>query len=216
MSKFVSVHLIMIALWLVGTLSAFYFLDKYKATAGPRVTLEKWWPTLSKLDFAHKTKNLVIFVHPKCQCSEATLHELNNLVMSTGKTIKIHALFYRPLNSEVSWNHTVLWDKALIIPGVVVHDDIDGHEAKLFGVETSGHTALFDETGRLTFSGGITASRGHIGMSDGQKMLQLLISDRAAPLAETPTYGCSFFKKDSNLNNLTLFANEGDINGLKR
>jgi hypothetical protein len=53
--------------------------------------------------------------------------------------------------------------------------DPDGEEAQRFGAATSGHVLLFDPAGELRFSGGITASRGHVGDNDGcDRLIRLL------------------------------------------
>jgi hypothetical protein len=79
------------------------------------------------------------------------------------------------------------------IPGVSVLSDPDGAEARRFGAQTSGHTLLFDHTGRLLFSGGITQSRGHAGDNAGESAIVSLINTQAADQTKTQVFGCSLF-----------------------
>ena len=55
------------------------------------------------------------------------------------------------------------WRSAAAIPGVTVHVDHDGGEARRFGAETSGFVVLYDAHGELLFAGGITTGRGQAG-----------------------------------------------------
>ena len=65
-------------------------------------------------------------------------------------------------------------------------------EAERFGAETSGHTFLFDPSGRLLFNGGITASRGHSGDNAGESSIVSLINNHTAKIGQTFVFGCSF------------------------
>jgi hypothetical protein len=80
-----------------------------------------------------------------------------------------------------------------LIPGVTVHLDDAGREARLFASMTSGETLLFDAEGRLKFHGGITASRGHSGDNAGRDALEALLRGQASQQVITPVFGCSLF-----------------------
>jgi hypothetical protein len=69
--------------------------------------------------------------------------------------------------------------------------DPDGVEARRFGAETSGHTLLFAGDGRLLFSGGITASRGHAGDNAGESVIVALVNNQTPALTRTLVFGCS-------------------------
>ena len=87
-----------------------------------------------------------------------------------------------------------------------------GAEANLFGAATSGQTMVYDPGGRLRFSGGITAARGHYGDNVGVSAIARLIdtpefSGRAGtvhrnkPVVVASTnavYGCPLFAPSSN------------------
>ncbi len=103
---------------------------------------------------------------------------------------------YSPRESGADWQNTDLRRTAAQIPGVTVLSDVDGAEAQRFGAETSGHTFVFDPSGRLLFNGGITASRGHSGDNAGESSVVSLINNRRSERANSFVFGCSL--KDRN------------------
>jgi hypothetical protein len=110
--------------------------------------------------------------------------------------VAAQVLFYKPKDSPEDWALTDTWQEALSIPGVLVAPDEDGVEAKRFGAQTSGSAVLYDATGRLLFSGGITAARGQRGANDGSRAILALLEGTPAP-AKTPVFGCSIFVANS-------------------
>ena len=62
----------------------------------------------------------------------------------------------------------VTYYSAAEIPGVEVVSDEDDAQSAAFGAAVSGQTLLYDREGRLIFSGGITAARGHAGDNAGR------------------------------------------------
>ncbi len=63
-------------------------------------------------------------------------------------------------------------------------------EAGRFGVKGSGHVLLYQPSGRLVFSGGITPSRGHEGDNPGRAAVISLVLQGRSPVNRTPVYGC--------------------------
>jgi hypothetical protein len=105
--------------------------------------------------------------------------------------VRAYVLFLKPQNSGNDWDDTDLRQSAAEIPGVSVLTDVDGVEARRFGAETSGHTLLFDSTGLLLFSGGITESRGHAGSNAGESAIVSLVNKHSADRRSTLVFGCS-------------------------
>ena len=110
--------------------------------------------------------------------------------------VRAYVLFFTPRESGADWQNSELRRSAAQIPGVTVLSDIDGAEARRFGVETSGHTFLFDRNGRLLFNGGITASRGHSGDNVGENAVISLVNDEPASRAHTLVFGCSLHERN--------------------
>jgi hypothetical protein len=124
------------------------------------------------------------------------MDELAQVVARIQNKASIYVLFYTPSGSSHDWENTDLRHIAEKIPSVNVLSDVDGVEAQRFGAETSGHTFLFDRNGRLLFSGGITASRGHSGNNAGESSIVSLISGGTNGRPNTLVFGCSL--KDRN------------------
>jgi len=75
--------------------------------------------------------------------------------------------------------------------------DDDGVEAARFGAATSGQVILYDRDGRLLFSGGITASRGHAGDNDGRDAIVSLLGGGRGTRHSSPVFGCSLLEPSS-------------------
>ena len=58
---------------------------------------------------------------------------------------------------------------------------------------TSGQTLLYDEDGRLAFSGGITGARAHAGDNLGRQSLVALLNREPAKRSATNVFGCPLF-----------------------
>jgi hypothetical protein len=145
------------------------------------------------LDQKHDT--LIMFAHPQCPCSRASIEELNRLLARSHGNVAAQVWFFKPAGFPADWTRSDLWRSAAAIPGVTVHDDPDGAQARLFGAETSGYVLLYDPRGQLRFKGGITGSRGHAGDNDGEDAIVSLLAGQQVNLKQTPVYGCSLLGK---------------------
>jgi len=163
----------------------------YAAAAGPASEPPSDWPATSALphpDAGHAT--LIFALHPRCPCSRATVGELAAIMTHAGDRLRAYALVILPAGMPEGWERTDLWDSAERIPGVKVLVDPEGREAALFGTLTSGSVALFDVNGRLIFSGGITAARGHAGDNAGRAAVIALAQGEKPQVSRTDVYGC--------------------------
>jgi hypothetical protein len=155
----------LLVVWIAGLLGGMVGPWKYKLTPGPSTSTVALWPAQSHLPVQPNTPTLVVFAHPQCDCTRATLSELRTLVSRFGSQLLTTIVFLNPTGVAGDWKHSKTWDSAASIPGVRVLADEDGREASLFGAATSGHVVLYSGKGRLLFSGGITPARGHVGGS---------------------------------------------------
>ena len=136
---------------------------------------------------------LVVFIHPRCSCSRATLGELDRLIASASRNVDTYILFERPIGMPPGWERAYLWNTAQHISGAHVLTDINGIEARRFGAQTSGQTYLYSQTGRLEFSGGITPMRGHYGDSAGRYAILSALAGHTSSYRSTKVYGCALF-----------------------
>jgi hypothetical protein len=97
----------------------------------------------------------------------------------------------RPQGAPDDWDDTDLRHSAAAIPGVTVMSDLDEVEADRFNAQVSGQTMLYGASGKLLFSGGITASRGHSGDNAGRSTIVSLVTYGTAERTRTPVFGCA-------------------------
>ncbi|HEV3410065.1 MAG TPA: hypothetical protein VG095_07215 [Chthoniobacterales bacterium] len=169
----------------------FRALARYENTPGASGRVPDFWPAESLLARAVDQPTLVLFVHPHCPCSRATIGELAQLMADAQGKVRAQVVFLQPQHAGDDWAQTELWHSAAEIPGVTVSADLDGVEASRFGAETSGHAFLFHPAGWWLFDGGITASRGHAGPSEGRSAIQSLLERTTSMPARTRVFGCS-------------------------
>jgi hypothetical protein len=162
----------------------------YESTPGDVGAVPRSWPG-SRIQRAPGRATLVMLAHPHCPCTRASMDELAQIMASAQGRVVAYVLFLKPKQAGGDWEKTDLWQSAAAIPGVTVLSDLDGGEARRFGVKTSGHTLLFDSDGRLRFSGGITESRGHSGDNAGRSAIVSLLNNHRADRAQTSVFGCS-------------------------
>ena len=123
------------------------------------------------------------------------MEELNRLLAQSQGRVTAQVYFLTPGKASEDWTNTDLWRSATAIPGVTVHEDPDGTQARLFGAETSGDVLLYDRRGQLMFQGGITGSRGHAGDNAGESSIISFLAGRETGLKKTPVYGCSLLNE---------------------
>jgi hypothetical protein len=183
------------AVWLLAVAGGMRFVWGYEISPGQSGAPPTDWPAASKLTKAAGFPTLVLFIHPHCPCSRATIGELALLMARSQGLVKATVAFVRPEAFTDEWEKTDLWASATSIPGVVTVVDINGAEASLFGSNTSGQTVLYNADGRLIFSGGITGSRGHSGDNDGRTAVLSWLRTRTAEKTRTAVFGCPLFKE---------------------
>ena len=162
----------------------------YETTATPTREAERYWPATSEFVRDPQLPTLMMFIHPRCPCSRASLAELTNLASQCAGRVSLRTIFVQPVGCPEGWENTGLWRMAEQIPGATVVIDRDGIEADRFRATASGETFLYAADGRLLFHGGMTASRGHEGQSVGQAALAALINRQTACQSESRVYGC--------------------------
>ena len=195
-----------LTVWFTLVIVGLGLLENYSMTPGSAGTPDASWPSASLVPRPSRAFTLVMAIHPHCPCSRASVGELAVLMAHTGGRLAAFVLFVEPPGFDQNWTRSDLWSSAGAIPGVTRIID-RGAEAKLFGSATSGQTMVYDSHGRLLFSGGITAARGHFGDNDGVSTIAKLIDTPESggpsrtrypvkPVAyasTNPVYGCPLF-----------------------
>jgi hypothetical protein len=184
-----------VALWLPAVAYGINVMWSYATTPGHPADTPSFWPATSAIKRGEDHATLLLFVHPQCECTRATLGELAILMAQSDGRLDTDVFFYLPLGEDSTWARTDLWRTASAIPGVHPFEDRDAAMAKQFGVFTSGQTLLYSSDGLLLFKGGITAFRGHSGDNPGRSAVTALIRGTVSPINHpvvvTRVFGCS-------------------------
>ena len=188
---------IMSSLWLATTLVVMAWLTDSSFKPGPATTPLGLWPEGSRIQRDPIRPTLILFMHPRCPCSRATIGELAVLASRCQGLFTAQVWFLKPTNVAENWTQTDLWRKASEIPGVSVHVDETGVEAHRFQALTSGHSMLYDKDGHLLFQGGITLARGHSGDNPGRSTLESVLERGGARDYSTPVFGCPLVENNA-------------------
>ena len=177
-------------LWLSGTGFGLSRLWVYESSPGEAARCRADWPACSPLPRPADRCTLVMFAHPRCPCTGASLAELQWVVTRARGRATAFVCFFAPENSPPNWEKTRLWDAAAALQGVSPRRDEGGRLARLFGARTSGQVFVYDPEGRLVYSGGITAARGHPGDNAGREAVLSLLNGSPARRTDVPVFGC--------------------------
>jgi hypothetical protein len=198
--------LVALALWLPAVAYGIGVVWQYSTTPSHPASPPAQWPTDVPIQREKSRATLVMFAHPRCGCSKASLGELAIIMAHAREKLDAYVFFYTPRSEASTWAHTDLWDDAKAIPGVRAAEDRENTVAQGFGAFTSGQTVVYDSGGRLIFKGGITASRGHSGDSYGRDAIIALVQGQT--LRQTgmpvsaPVFGCSWRNNNSHENGI--------------
>ncbi|MBA4107869.1 MAG: RedB protein [Pirellula sp.] len=178
------------AVWLAVTIGGMVVMANHSMTAGRRLTASLYWPPESRISRPVGSACLLMFVHPDCPCTRASLGELEKLLTRHGD--HVHARIVAYCHTDAASNQS-----SHEFYGVTTTLDSAGTEAKCFHVATSGQVLLYDADGKLQFSGGITSARGHAGDSDGAEAIDAILRSETPAVRRTPVYGCSIAGRSS-------------------
>jgi hypothetical protein len=177
----------------ICTLTGIAALFTFDQTAGAVSGVPDRWPSSSGVRRNAGSDTLLVFVHPQCACTVATVHEIATLDAyrnpRSGRLATV-VLFDHP--RDTAWEPGNLWNEVEHeIPGVHKIRDDDGREARRFGARTSGYTELYNAQGELLFKGGVTGSRGHEGDNLGLDQLRTSIDTGRRAAHTSLVFGCA-------------------------
>jgi hypothetical protein len=181
------------ALWLSVVITGLALIFIYSNSPGRAGAAPVGWPAKSQIAGTTNAPLLIMFAHPRCPCTRASLGELEQLMADCQGHLKAQVWFVKPAGTTSDWINTGLWHTACNIPGVSVYCDTNGVEARRFQAKTSGQTMLYDQNGRLLFQGGITIARGHFGDNPALSAVEALVEGKSPAFVKTPVFGCALF-----------------------
>jgi hypothetical protein len=182
--------IIAVVLWSAAVVAGIQQLWSYKNTPGRQSSAPATWPGSSLLNVDHKRATLMMFVHPLCTCTQASLAELREALDAASGTTAVWIVLLSAHGIAEAWDERTIAAITGRFPEATIVTDIEGREADRFGASTSGHVVVYDWAGRLAFSGGITGARGHIGDNDGRRGLTVALREGTDHIHEHPIFGC--------------------------
>src|SRR5215469_15783003 len=94
------------ALWLFAIGTGIVLILDYENASGSAGPAPKQWTAASTLPLDPSRDTLIMFAHPRCPCTRASLDELNRLLAQSNGRIAAHVFFFRPLSYPADWTHT--------------------------------------------------------------------------------------------------------------
>jgi len=128
--------------WIIAVAIGLYALMAYELAPGKTGNSPDLWPQ-NRYIAAHPDKpTLVMFVHPHCPCTRASIGELSIVMAKCHRRVETYVLAVQPQGVEDDWVQTDLLDQAKQVPGVNVLTDVDGILAGHTTVRTMGVVPL--------------------------------------------------------------------------
>jgi len=176
--------------WVAALAIGVVALWAYKLTPGAAAAPPSAWPAESALRAEPDGPTLLVFVHPRCPCSLATLSELEGVMAQAPSSVRPRIVLYVPEDGSADGSLGPVPSAVSRLPRAEIWPDRGGAEARRFGASTSGHVVVFGADGSERFAGGITPARGHVGDGPGRDALVAALSSGGAR-PTLPVFGCS-------------------------
>ena len=176
--------------WAAVAVLGFWGLARYETRPGCEADPPPDWPDRSRLSRDPDHPTLLMFLHPHCPCSRASLEELAVLLPASSYGLRAFVVFCKPAGAPDGWEKTALWQQAVGMKGIDVSWDDQDEERRRFGARTSGQVLLFDRRGRLAYSGGITRARGQAGANPGRSAVEAILRGQTPSSRSGPVFGC--------------------------
>lgn len=174
-------------------ISLFGWCTLFRHTFRPSITAEIAARSLCAQGLAQPSEafQIVIFAHPFCPCTQATLDKLDeSLTRFPAKTsIRVIFVIEGLERSSVEESSSIAFARRL--PKVEVQFDDTGEAVLHWGARVSGEVFAFNRSGHCVFHGGLTSGRGHKGDSLGQKELERRAAGGCDEQYAGPVFGCA-------------------------
>jgi hypothetical protein len=184
-----------VIIWAIALGAGLIAMTRYETTPGAAAVSRPEWPVGTSLARHGDRPTLVMFAHPRCPCTNASISQLAEIIASAGQSVTAYVIFYAPAHADASWHESDTWKDVAAIPGVTAVRDDDGAEAHRFGAYTSGQVLVFNAAGSLVFEGGVTGARGQVGDNAGSKAVAAVLHGQPPPVHQTPVFGCELFAR---------------------
>lgn len=178
----------LIVIWIVAIVAAYVVVARYEQTSGA-IGSTRAWPSGAALRPSATRLTLLVFIHPRCPCTRASLAELTNVLRDCGDRVQTCVIACDLARDDPDWRVGATLTAAGRLPSCTVAHDPTGTLARAFGAETSGLVALYAPNGSVLYWGGVTPSRGMIGVNPGARALRRAIAGDTVAIS-MPVFGC--------------------------
>lgn len=183
--------------WVIAVAVSVVAVERYANKPGVPAPVTLTWPDHSQLSLAIDKPTALLFAHPKCPCTQATIREFQRIEARHPAGFETTVVFPVTAAQEEAWRDTRLVNEARNLASARIMFDRDGVEATRFDSSASGQVLLFAPDGRLLYSGGITAARGHEGSNGGQEAFEYQLVHPDSPVIAFPVFGCGLVRSPS-------------------
>lgn len=183
-------EVLIVGAWAALVLIGFGYLHTYGARAGELADGPQTWRD-GTLEGVAGRPRVLLFAHPRCSCTRASIAELTHVVEA--HALRATVVFWQPERADAEWRSSPTIDMVQQHPLLDAAWDPGGKVCRSFDAATSGQCLVYDANGRLRFSGGITAGRGHEGANEGRQTVDRLLSESGDPptgVHTFPVFGC--------------------------
>lgn len=188
---------ILFGVWLAVIAGVFLFIFWHDITPSGRLAERQTLNTVANgnLQTALETLNLnpdqlsvLVFIHPECPCTPASLRTLSRLVdeCTADFDLQILVASYGDTNSLQSTNARL----AEAIPKATVQPDPNGTIAQSLDAHVSGTICVVAPNNNLLYLGGLTNSRGCETIGPHFQIIKQVIQNRWSAAVTTSVYGC--------------------------
>ena len=186
-------HVVAMVLWFCCVMAGWYALTRHSTAAG----LPADAPSESQ---ASPEGHLLVFAHPKCPCTPATLRSLARLLPNAATSPKVTVFVMVPASADQAvWARDAVTQISRVLPHSTILADPGGETAQRYGVRTSGQILYYTSAGVLAFEGGITPGRGHEGRSTTQHRLLDALATNTPADPPSPVFGCALHNRSVKL-----------------
>src|SRR5258706_7114521 len=117
-------------LWLLASAVGIWILLRYENAPGRNCAAPERWPTEARINVPQGRYLLLMFAHPKCPCTRASIDELNRLLAHCDGKVVAMVLFAHHGGMAVDWASGSSSRNRAASPGVSVPADLGGSETR--------------------------------------------------------------------------------------
>src|SRR4051812_19835544 len=96
------------ASWLAAACIGIAMLTAYSNIPGPASRTSADWPAGTRLELNRTGATLIVFAHPQCPCSRATVGELEKIEVLNHGELQTYVVFIEPQSVGDDWDDTDL------------------------------------------------------------------------------------------------------------